>query len=251
MPTSRVQLTQRVALRMDEITPDSALSGINVDGNDNNPLYALIDGIIDDGVMELFTVAPYWRLKQQEFAGIDVAALPSKLGDHSSDGNGGATTIATRYVIRLKVPDDFLRVAEIDCPDHFARPVTEVFPEQSEQGRRQHNRILMGKESRPVGVMSHGEWTTTEDQTTTTEQCREIDCYSVASNVAPSAVKATYIPKPPVIGSGSPAVTVEGALGNEVLVPALEWLLAARAFGARGDANRAAICQQNAQNLLM
>ena len=62
---------------------------------------------------------------------------------------------------------------------------------------------------------------------------------------------ATYIPKPAVISdTASPAVTVEDAV-PEVLIPALEWLIAARTFGARGDANHAAICQQNAQNLLV
>lgn len=236
---------------MDEITPSSALSGITVDGSDNNPLYELIDGIIDDGVLELFSAAPFWRLRQTVFPCVDVQALPDTLGDYSSEGNGGAGIISARYIIRLKVPDDFLRVAEICC-DNFLRPITEVFPEQSEQGRRQHNRHLMGKEARPVGVMSHGVWTTTVGQDTTTEQCREIDCYSLSSSVDPSAVKATYIAKPPVISDTDTVITVEDALGgSSVLVPALEWLIAARAFGARGDANRAAICQQNAQNLLV
>ena len=59
---------------------------------------------------------------------------------------------------------------------------------------------------------------------------------------------------PTIVDAVSPAtpVTVEGALGgSSVLIPALEWLIAARAFGARGDVNHANICQQNAQNLLV
>jgi len=250
MATSRAQLIQRVALRMDEVTPDGALSGITVDASDNNPLYNLIDGIIDDGVQELFSVAPYWRLKQTAFAVVKVEALPAAFADRSNDGDGDVMTTTNRYLIRLKVPDDFLRVAEINC-DSFLRPIIEVFPEQSEQGRRQHNRFLMAKEARPVGIMSHGKWTTGTGAEATTVDCREIDCYSVGSDVAVSTVAATYIPKPAVIGSGTTPLSVEDVLGSEVLVPALEWLLAARTFGARGDANRAAICQQNAQNLLM
>jgi hypothetical protein len=39
--------------------------------------------------------------------------------------------------------------------------------------------------------------------------------------------------------------------GSNVLVPALTWLIASLAFGARGDANHAAVCQQYANNLLV
>lgn len=216
---------------MDEITPSGALSGITVDGSDNNPLYELIKGIIDDGVLELFTVAPFWRLPQSAFTYSATAA------DNQIIVETGAYS---RKVIRLKVPDDFLRVAEISCTD-FQRPITEVVPEQSELGKRQHNRFLMGKVARPVGVMSHGAWNGT--------LCREIDCYSLASTTtvtASSGVSASYIPRPAsATASADTAVPVPS-----VLIPALEWLIASRAFGARGDANHSAICQQNAQNLL-
>ena len=112
-------------------------------------------------------------------------------------------------------------------------------------GKRQHNLYLMAKESRPVGVLSHGVWGSGTGAT----QSREIDCYSVASG--PTNLVATYIPKPLVISDTSdPVVTVEDVV-PEVLIPALQWLIAARTFGARGDANHAAICQQNAQNLLV
>ena len=228
---TRDQLIQAVALRMDEITPSGALSGITVDGSDNNPLYDLIKGIIDDGVLELFTVAPYWRLPQTLFAYSATASANQIIVESGAN---------SRKIIRLKVPDDFLRVAEINCTD-FQRPITEVYPEQSEQGKRQHNRFLMGKEARPVGVMSHGVWNGSP--------CREIDCYSLASTTtvtASSGVVASYIPKP---ASASTAADTTVPV-PDVLLPALEWLTAARAFGARGDVNHATICQQNAQNLL-
>ena len=89
---------------MDEITPDNGLPQIEVDGSDNNPLYALIDGLIEAGALELFSVAPFWRLKQTEFNDIVVEALPALF----NNANG-----SPKYIIRLKVPDDFLRVAEI------------------------------------------------------------------------------------------------------------------------------------------
>ena len=240
MSTTRAQLIQRVALKMDEVSPSIAAADlIAVDASDGNPLYTLIDGLIDGGALELFSVAPYWRLKQVTFGNdsIEFEAVGT-----ARTVNDGATTIPARKMIRLKVPDDFLRVAEINHVS-FQRPITEVVQEISEMGKRQHNPFLMAKEARPVGVMSHGVWSTT--------QCREIDCYSVASSYSSkSDVTATYIPKPATISDSGTVVTVEDAV-PEVLIPALEWLIAARTFGARGDANHAAICQQNAQNVLV
>lgn len=237
---TRAQLISAVALRMDEITPDAGLP-ITVDGGDQNPLSQLIDGLVDDGVLELYSVAPYWRLKQTSFLYSATTAENQIIVEAISSASD------SRKIIRLKVTDDFLRVAEINCTD-FQRPITEVVPEQSAEGRRQHNRYLVAKEAKPVGVMSHGVWGT--------EPCREIDCYSLANDTtvtASSGITATYIPKPEkIVDSSTPgeAVAVEDIVPT-VLIGALEWLIAARTFGARGDANHAAICQQNAQNLLV
>ena len=92
---TRNELIQAVALRMDEITPEAGLQ-IPVDGSDNNPLYALIDGLIDGGVLELFSVAPFWRLPQTRFT---YSSTPS-----SSDII--VDTVGDRKIIRLKVKDD-------------------------------------------------------------------------------------------------------------------------------------------------
>lgn len=244
---TRLQLIQQVALRMDEVSPDIAISNLSVDGSDNNPLYTLIDGLVDGGALELFSIAPYWRLPQSEFDSDDMA-LAQVVSQRKL--NDGTTTSPARKMIRLRVPDDFLRVAEINHTS-FERPITEVVPEASELGKRQHNPNLMAKSARPVGVMSHGEWTIDNE----TVQCREIDCYSVASSVdSTSGVYATYIATPPTIHEDavtpSNSVSVEDAV-PPVLIPSLEWLIASRAFGARGDANHAGICQQNAQNVLV
>lgn len=228
----RNELIRQVALRMDEVTPDITIEDLTVDGADGNPLYALIDGLVDAGALELFSVAPYWRLPQKEFGSANtiVESLPALFG--------------SRKIIRLKVADDFLRVAEISCSG-FQRPITEAVPEMSEAGKRQHNRFLMGKEAKPVGVISHGKWNAT--------QCREIDCYSLPSNstVSPSSgIEATYIAAPEMPAVTNTTTDIETVV-PPVLVDALEWIVAARTFGARGDADHAAICQQNAQNLLV
>ena len=238
---TRAELIQAVALRMDEITPSAGLS-VTVDGSDNNPLGTLINGLIDGGTLELFSIAPYFRLPQTEFTDIALATVGTQRTINEDQTTG------QRKIIRLKVGNDFLRVAEINCPD-FQRPITEVFPEQSSEGKRQHNPFLMAKEARPVGVISYGVWGTGVSAV----QCREIDCYSLATDttVTTSDVAASYIAKPGTISDTStPAVSVESVV-PPVLIEALEWIIASRAFGARGDSNHAEICQQNAQRLLV
>ena len=246
MATTRADVIQHVALKMDEVSPNIVIGDLSVDGSDNNPLYTLIDGLVDAGALELFSVAPYWRLPQTAFAAHDLETVGTqrKLND-------GTTTSPARKMIRLKVPGDFLRVAEILHPS-FERPITEVVPEASELGKRQHNPNLMARGARPVGVMSHGVWVTgagTESEAS--ENCREIDCYSIPSGGTDSGLAATYIPRPSMPASGNSSTDIENTIIPAVLIPALEWLIASRAFGARGDANHAAICQQNAQNLLV
>lgn len=234
----RNELIRQVALRMDEVTPDITIEDLTVDGADGNPLYALIDGLVDAGALELFSVAPYWRLPQTDFESKKVEDLPSLFGG--------------RKYIRLKVDDDFLRVAEISCSD-FQRPITEAVPEMSEAGKRQHNRFLMGKEAKPVGVISYGAWTTGSGNEAVTELCREIDCYSLPSDTTvtdSSGIEATYIATPVMPAVTDTTTDIETVV-PPVLVDALEWIVAARTFGARGDADHAAICQQNAQNLLV
>ena len=237
---TRAELISAVALRMDEITPDAGLS-VQVDvpaGADNNPLYELINGLVDSGALELFSVAPYFRLPQTSFSDI----LLANVGTARSIIDG-SQVVGQRKIIRIKIPDDFLRVAEIDCTE-FHRPITEVVPEQSVEGKRQHNPFLMGKEAKPVGVLSHGTWGAVN--------CREIDCYSIPSDSSMPVgnVTATYIAKPASPVDSPTPVSVESVV-PPVLIPALEWLIAARTFGARGDNAHAQICQQNAQNLLV
>ena len=217
---------------MDEITPASGLSNVTVDGSDNNPLAVLIGGLIDDCALEIFSVAPYWRLPWTTFtaASVEVKAIANP---------------TQRKIIRLKLSNDFLRIAEIDCPD-FQRPVTEIYAEHSDMGKRQHNRHLLAKEAKPVGVFSHGVWTESSSQVTK----REINCYSLdpSSTTTAAQVVASYIKKPQSSEvSGWDAETVI----TLPLLPALEWLIASKTFAARGDAEHAAICQQNAQNLLV
>lgn len=230
MSVSRDDIIAAVALRMDEITPSSGISSVTVDGSDNNPLAVLIGGLIDDCMMEIFNTAPYWR-------------LPWTALDTKAKENISAPVQRTR--IRLRVPNDFLRIAIIKVPG-FQRPITEVYPEQSEMGKRQHNPHLIAKTAKPVAVFSHGSWTTSGG----TGIYREIDCYSLeyGSSVTTSDIEASYIKKP---ASSSLLNWDAETVVTLPLIPALEWLIASKAFAARGDTEHAAICLQNAQNLLV
>lgn len=216
---TRSELIADVALRMDEITPEAGLS-LTVDGADQNPLYALIDGLLDAGALELYSVAPYWRLPLTDFDEGDITV-------ENIEGVEG------RQYIAITPGDDFLRIGAIVCKS-LQRPITEVYHEQSAMGKRQHNRFLMGREAKPVAIMTY------------TAGGREIQCYSVATseNIAATDVHASYVEKPAIEGTGPISIP-------DLLIPALEWLVAARAFGARGDVEHANICQQNAQNLLV
>lgn len=227
---TRNELITNVALRMDEITPSAGLD-IPVDGADNNPLYELIDGLADDCALELYASAPYWRLPSTPFirsSEIKVDAIFPNRPD-------------SRKVIRLKVNDSFLRIAVIKC-NEFQRPVTDVFPEASAEGKRQHNRYLMGKEAKPVAILTHGWWE--GPVAGNLIPSREINCYSLPSSYdidpAEGGVDASYIAKP------GKAETIP-----DRLFPPLEWLIAARAFEARGDANHGQICLNTAKSLLV
>lgn len=230
---TRDALIRAVALRMDEITPDNGYV-IPVDGSDNNPLYELIDGVIDDAVRNLYAVAPYWRLPQSSISS-------SSLNDETIFED----TPYERTKLVIKIGDDFLRLAEIKYTD-FSRPITELYPEQSEEARRQHNPYLVAKTAKPVAVLTYGKWGSNN------EVSKQIDCYSLPKDSTTDSNKFSgyYIANPQKISdTASPAVSVESVV-PEVLVPALEWLAASLAFSARGDANHAAACSQNAQNLL-
>lgn len=226
-------LIRAVALRMDEITPDNGYI-IPVDGSDNNPLYELIKGVIPDAVRNLYAVAPYWRLPQSSVTQ-DASHMALKTIFEGS--------AYEREKLRIKIGDDFLRLCEIKYTG-FSRPITEVYPEQSEEARRQHNPYLVGKTAKPVAVLTYGSW----GETSATS--KEIDCYSLPQDASLTVanVLAYYIAKPAEIAAtGESAVE---AVVPAVLIPALEWLAASLAFSARGNANHSAICTQNAQNLL-
>ena len=224
---NRYDLILATALHMDEVSAsDSIAVSVQVDSSDNNPLYTLINGLLDECLVEVYNSDPWWRLKQKPFT------LPSTA---TYDKNIG------RYVIKLPVPADYLKIAEIKC-DEFQRPISEVYSEGSDMAKRQHNRWLVAKVAKPVAVMSH-------DST----NGREIDCYSLdKASLSGTNLYATYIGIPVL---PTDTTTTASAISTDILpdalVAPLEWLTASKAFGARGNTNGMQVCLQNAQNLLI
>lgn len=224
---TRKDIILAAALRMDEISASSNVY-VTVSTSDNDPLYAQLNGVLDEALVEIYAMAPYWRLPQSSFLDDgDVA--------YATDRHSG------RVYMRLQVPENFLKVAEINCAE-WERPIVEIFAEGSDVGRRQHNRHLMGKSARPVGVMSHGEWDGA--------QVREIDCFSFdAGTTEATSLEATYIARPVIPGTGESVVIPEDILVPGIKEP-LEWLMASKVFGLRGD-ERTALCMKNVEGLLI
>ena len=230
---TRKELIQQVVLRMDEVTPESGLNVIVdgfTDGADSNPLYQLVDGILDDAALEVYASAPIYRLPQTAFLGSDMTT-------ETLDGSGSNT-----YCLHIKLGDTFLRLVAVNSK-YFQRPIVELYPEQSAVAKRQYNRFLRGREAKPVGIITH--YTFYGSQ-----KARSIDCYSFKTTDQSSAITASfaslssYVARPTIAATGN--ITFEPSL-----IPALEWLSAAKAFGARGDTAHMQICQQNAQELLV
>lgn len=226
---TRKDIILAAALRMDEISASSNVY-VTVSTSDNDPLYAQLNGVLDEALVEIYAMAPYWRLPQTSFLATSIA--------YATDPHSG------RVYLRLKVPGDFLKIAEINCAE-WERPIVEIFAEGSDMGRRQHNRHLMGKSAKPVGVMSHGIWEGNA-------QVREIDCFSFDADTAEAtSLNATYIARPL---TETHNITPDTVISDDILVPGivepLEWLMASKVFGLRGD-ERTAICQKNAEGLLI
>jgi len=228
---TRKDIILGAVLRMDELSASGDAQYVTVSTNDNDPLYAQMNGVLDESLVEIYAMAPFWRLPQTSF--LDTSDVAYATDPHSG-----------RVYLRLRVPEDFLKIAEVMCAE-WERPIVEIFGEGSDMGRRQHNRHLMGKSARPVGVMSHGVWDGSS-------QAREIDCYSFdAGTTEATSLEASYIARPLTEPhSKDPDTTISDDILVPGIVEPLEWLMASKVFGLRGD-ERTAVCLKNAEGLLI
>lgn len=222
---TRDGVIKRVALKVNEIASEGEAIVSVVGAEDNNPTYAMIDGLLDEAVYEVYLKAPYYRLpvSRVPVANIsfrDIFRAPFK-----------------RKKIVIRMPEDFLRMGKVDHPS-LQRAVITFLPEDAPEVQMQGNQFLVAKEAKPIGVL--GQDYTADDTLENT-----VTVYSLADDTyAANSVKATYVAKPDW--------NVEGDLPyvRATIREAIEWCCAAKVFSAQGNAQGKAICEDNAQGLL-
>lgn len=111
---TREELIKKVALKMDEISSSDDVI-VDVDTSDNNPLYAQINGLLNESVNDVLMKAPMYRIQSQ--TAVETFAVV------------GSTTVVElaggRKAIELDLPENFLRLVSIS-DGSFKRPIVEL-----------------------------------------------------------------------------------------------------------------------------
>jgi hypothetical protein len=217
---TREELIKMVALKMDEISSSDDVI-VAVDSSDNNPLYTQINGLLNESINDVLTKAPIYRL--QNFVG-----LPSLDDEYTED----STTYSPRKVVVFKVPSNFIRIASI-TDAAFKRPVVDLAIEGDETSKRQHNRFLIAKESKPVAVLGRD-----------AEGNRVITCYSYSSS-------ATIDPKFLYVKRYEDDTMSASIDLDDYLTDLVSWVCAGKVFATQGDVTKGKICDENAAALMV
>lgn len=195
---------------MDEISSSNDVI-VQVLESDNNPLYTLIDSLLDESVNDMLMKAPLYRLYNH--TGTAASSRP--------------TTVNSIKVGIIDVPTDFLRFASIE-DKAFQRPIVTLAVEGDEVDKRQHNKHLVAKKAKPVAVIGN-------DAT----KGRIITCYSYGIADTPSPTML-YVKR----YDGNAAL-------DEYQTDIVTWVCAGRVFSAQGDINKSKICDENAAALMI
>lgn len=215
---TREELIKMVALKMDEISSSDDVK-VDVGLGDNNPLYALINGLLNEAVNDVLMKAPAFRLDSQ--------ATSAAVASDAVILSGG------RKAAKFNAPDDFLRLVSLTDP-LFKRPIVDLAIEGDDVDKMQRSRFLVAKYAKPVAVMG------------ATAAYKVITCYSYESDKTP-ALTLVYIKR----FNGS-----EGDLSADIpmdgyLADIVTWACAGKVFVARGDANKGKMCDENASALMI
>jgi hypothetical protein len=212
----RIELIKKVALKMDEISSSNQVV-VDVLDSDNNPLYALIDGLLNESINDVLTKAPVYRL-QSSFMDMGNTEEIALLGG--------------RMAVRFLVPSNFIRIASITDDSNFRRPIVDLAIEGDDVDKRQHNQFLVAKGAKPVAVIgrnSDGE--------------RIITCYSYNADSAPQ-LECRYIQR----FDGGPNDDIDL---DDYMTELVSWVCAGRVFAVQGDLTRGKICDDNAAALMI
>ena len=219
----REELIKKVALKMDEISSsDDVIVAVGAD--DNNPLYAQINSLLNESINDVLTKAPIYRL--QNHLGIVNPIYHESISDRDDN--------IFRQIAVLKVPEDFIRIVSIDDPD-FERPIVDLAIEGDDIAKQQYNRFLMAKTAKPVGVLGRD-----------ANGMRIIKCYSLPADKVDPETTMTYV----VRFAGGEAMTNDINI-DDYLVEIVSWVCAGKVFAAHGDLNRGKVCDDNAAALMI
>lgn len=215
---TRKELIKKVALKMDEISSSDDVI-VSVSAEDNNPLYAQIDSLLNESVNDVLTKAPIYRLHQH------VSSV-----SESTSGTVPCYPDPRKKAI-ISVPSDFIRIVSI-TDANLQRPIVELALEGDDTDRKQHNKFLVARDAKPVGVMSNG------------NGVRQISCYSFDSNATPDPTML-YVKRYTKTDMAADAEL------DEYLIDLVSWVCAGRVFAAQGDMNKGKICDENASALMI
>ena len=218
---TREELIKKVALKMDEISSSDDVI-VAVDSSDNNPLYTQIDGLLNESINDVLTKAPIYRIQ-------------SHVGLTSFDDdeyNEDVVTYAPRKVAVIKVPNNFIRIASI-TDQSFKRPIVDLAIDGDDTSKRQHNKFLIAKESKPVAVMGRD-----------ASGNRVITCFSYASTSSVDP-KLLYVKR-------YEETDMSADVGlDDYLIDLVSWVCAGKVFAAQGDVTKGQICDTNASALMI
>lgn len=216
----RHELIKKVALKMDEISSSDDVI-VSVETGDNNPLYTQINGLINESINEVLAKAPINRISTDQML-------------QSSGYTPDLVYSKYRTVAMIPMPIDFLRLVSID-DDKFQRPITELAVEGDEVSKRQHNRFLMAKSAKPVGVISMDG----------VSGGRVIKCYSYEKSQTPNPTML-YIKR-----FGEEIDEQIDIKLDDYLLDIVSWVCAGKVFASRGDLNNSKLCDDNAVALMV
>ena len=209
---TREELIKMVALKMDEISSSDEVV-VKVGLGDNNPLYAQINGLLNETINDVLMKAPAFRLDSQA-AMVDFDSSVEILGKK-------------RLAAKFNAPADFLRLISITDP-LFARPIVDFSIEGDDIDKRQRNQFLVAKYAKPVAVIS------------TATGHKVITCYSYDLNDKPN-ITMVYIKDDLTV-----EVNIDGYLADII-----SWACAGKVFATRGDIEKVKTCDENASALMI
>lgn len=220
---TREELIKKVALKMDEISSSDDVI-VPVNAGDNNPLYTQINNLLNESVNDVLMKAPIYRIQSQI-----AMILPNNITTEPIPAFN-----STRQVAVVQIPEEFIRLVSI-TDNHFGRPIVTLDFEGSDVDKRQHNKFLVAKSSKPVAVIGRG----------TGLSGRAIKCYSYSegATVSPSV---RYIKR----YDNDRDTTSETDL-DEYMTDIVSWVCAGKVFAAQGDINKSKICDENAASLMV